>query len=247
MAKLFCERLFSVRWMMHLDVYRNLVPTLWKGRSRPDLVGHDLHRNWVAVEAKGRSGPVAKKLMSEAKKQLQNLRRISGQFPSLKVATAVYFVEDDARVLMRDPDNFHDDAVDLDIECNRFVRDYYQPILDLFDVWPCIVEREQSDRFDKVSLANSGVVVGIDRAVVEQLRHRDDTDLARRLEAALPDAPQRLRPFEEGDDPRETDSVQPIDTHPHRSVGLDGILVELDSRWSPEQMRFEPKSRRSNG
>ncbi len=58
-AKLLAQKLFGVNWLMHLDVYRAILkPQLEPGASRPDLVGRDRSRRWLAFEAKGRSGGV---------------------------------------------------------------------------------------------------------------------------------------------------------------------------------------------
>lgn len=242
MAKLFSERLLKVRWLMHLDKYPNLGSILRKGKKRPDFVGLDAAGNWIVVEAKGRTGPASKALMSDAKEQCRNLRSIQSQYPSLRMATAVCFKGAAAQVLLEDPEDFDEDAEVLDLSRWQLITDYYRPIVDLLDGWgaPSIAEGEST--YIANPFPDFGVTVGLDKRVYDVLK-KTEWDPSEDLVPCLPKAASVLGRSE--DDQRSNVTEQPSSAprNPMLSVGLDGVLVQLGPEWSPQAMMREPKER----
>jgi len=91
-AKLFAAKRLNVFWLMHIEKYRDKYPMkFWKGKSRPDLFGLNNRRDWVVIEAKGRSNRFDYQTLLKAKDQTRQLRAIAGQFPALKVALESHF------------------------------------------------------------------------------------------------------------------------------------------------------------
>ena len=246
MAKLFNEQLFRVRWLQHLDKYKALVPKLWKGRSRPDLVGADSSQNWVAVEAKGRTNRADKNLLPNAKKQLQNLKMVAGESPSLRVASALHFDNGFAEVLLADPYEINPDAVDLRIAPDQFIRDYYAGIIDLVHYLPSQEVQIDGTTYLVAHLPDGAaeVAVGLDVRVLRLL----DQDIGGRefigqLIAVLPHTGNPMDLDHEGphfdwsrDEPDEPDTTT--------SRGLDGVVVRVGPSWSADRMCLAPQERR---
>src|SRR5258708_24977418 len=104
LAKLFANRLLSVPWMMHLDVYRQQLQPVLSGRSKPDFVGLNSNNDWVVIEAKGRTNDFEESVLQTAKAQTQKLATIQGTRPVLRVATLAYFAAGNLELVMRDPE-----------------------------------------------------------------------------------------------------------------------------------------------
>jgi hypothetical protein len=68
-------------------------------------------------------------------------------------------------------------------------------------------------------------------------------DFYGRLLEMLPKSPDRLRAHEDRESRGEADPPATPALDGNRSTGLDGVTVQLDARWSPENMRKEPHQR----
>ena len=90
-AKLVGAFLLRTPWLVHLKKLKRYHNLGLVGRRQPDLVGQDTRGGWVVVEAKGRTNSFSQAALNKAKQQTRSLRNISGQFPSLRVATESYF------------------------------------------------------------------------------------------------------------------------------------------------------------
>ena len=136
MCKLFAERFLDVPWLLHLDVYRSqLDPVLLRGRSRPDLVGQSLGRDWVVFESKGRTSSPTQGDKDKAKAQACRLTHVSGQKIAYGVALFSFFYRDELKVHWQDPkpDDEAEESEEpfrLQVEPNDFLEQYYRPILD---------------------------------------------------------------------------------------------------------------------
>ncbi len=122
-SKLFSARLFDTPWLMHVSNIDDI--RVWKDtKSRPDLVGLNKKREWVVFEAKGRTHRFDKKAIQTAKEQTRQIKSINGSYPLLKIATESYF-NDELKVVLQDPEEYDDDAVELKIDINNFLKKYY--------------------------------------------------------------------------------------------------------------------------
>lgn len=91
-AKILGARLLDVPWLFHFSLIGAIGGTATlKGKSQPDLVGLRRNRDWVVVEAKGRTLGYSASAMASAKLQTRQLRKINGSYPSLRVAVQAYF------------------------------------------------------------------------------------------------------------------------------------------------------------
>lgn len=94
-CKLFASRLLATPWLLHLDVFKNSIPTRNLGRSRPDLIGeHAVSNAWSAFETKGRASKPSQEDRLRAKMQALRLVSVHGRPCSLHVGTFTYFVND---------------------------------------------------------------------------------------------------------------------------------------------------------
>lgn len=170
MTKLLANRLLATPWLLHLDVYKNqFVFGFGSSRKKPDLVGMDGNRNWIIFESKGRTNGIEAELLTKAKLQTRNLRRIGGMLPRLRIAIATYFKKGELLVDWEDPDEFNDEGFDLDTSSSEFLSNYYRLI---FNVLSSNETREfngyRIHTFDAVSLT-----VGLDNTIYDAYRSND--------------------------------------------------------------------------
>lgn len=142
-------RLFRVRWLMHLDVYHDLIsPTIHAGRSRPDLVGVDDDGDWYVFESKGRTSPPSLKDKKKAKDQAGRIISIGGKTPTLASSCFTYFKGNDhfshvkqAECFLEDPpfddeknEKDHHVLHEMHLSTEKIILDYYRPMLDLLSL-----------------------------------------------------------------------------------------------------------------
>lgn len=129
-SKLIVEKLFGVPWLLHLDVYRSTLNPRLAFKTRPDFVGIDANQQWIVVESKGRSWSLPNKTMAKAKEQTRSLRNINGELPVLKVAIGSCFSTKKMNAKLWDPEEYDENAEDLEIDSNQLIRAYYSPIVE---------------------------------------------------------------------------------------------------------------------
>lgn len=175
-AKLLASRLLHVPWLMHLDVYRGrLQPIRLAGsKVKPDLVGLNSRRDWIVIEAKGRSGPRDSRVVGQAKSQTRCLRRVAGALPVLRIAHVAYFRKDELRTHWVDPDEYDDNASDVEITREEFLTTYYAPLRAALN--DARVEEREDGLFRIRTIPELDVRLGL----------RVDVDIATRLGAELP-------------------------------------------------------------
>ena len=236
-AGLVARRLFDVRWPMHLDVYQqSLHPNLSRS-GRPDLVGTDHLGRWCVIEAKGRSNGIEGGLVAKAKDQTLKLRQVCGQEPRFRIASVAFFSRGGHLSLrLADPIAHHPHAVDWNFTENQFLRDYYQPFVNLLDrnidasatVGKAEMESEDVDGMDILvaPLPDVDLRIGLARRIYDLVRLKDparnevnDTlDLRQSIVRAI-----SLRP---------SSILEDMPARQTRTfVGTDGILVRLGPSW----------------
>jgi len=165
-CKLFSAKLLQAPWVMHLDVFRQRLDLVLRGRSRPDLVGPILlSTDWVVLESKGRAfapNTVAKR---DAKRQAQRVIRVYGRPPRFRVGAITYFQNDILQFFWRDPetDKYQNQEPIEIIPDKETWRYYYQPIYSLFRQRLPI--SEGISPFSLLQIEEADVQVGIHPAI----------------------------------------------------------------------------------
>lgn len=220
-AKILGARLLDTPWLFHLSMVAALGgTTILKAKSQPDLVGLRGNRDWIVVEAKGRTWGHSNSAMLSAKLQTRQLRRINGQYPSLRVAVQASF-DPHLQWAIEDPPEIDDSASDINFNVEDALEMYYSATTAATDLG---MDRKIQDRvFIVGEIPEIGVTIGLDRKLRDQLRNRSVTSGSSRL------APQRMSE--------------------HGKAGMfhlfpDGLAISLDERWSSERMSESPRSRR---
>lgn len=231
MAKLFAFRLFDTPWLFHVSLAKaQRVNMKFKPntKSQPDLIGQTRSGDWIVVEAKGRTNSFEQDALEKAKKQTRMIRQINGVDPWLRVAAQAFF-DPALSVHLDDPPEFDPRAWDLQLEMETAYKNYY--------AFTTALQRQRSDTLSTRSVhgrtflahsdRESGVVVGIDKELLAILSESTGATLSERMLKYASHAG--------------TDGTAEFETH--APVYPDGVLVELDGRWSHEQMLREPHQR----
>lgn len=230
-AKLFAERLLRTPWLLHLDVYKDLLHPSLVGSSRPDLVGINNASEWIVIEVKGRTRTVNSVDKSKAKDQTNQLTHINGVVPALKVGLIAYFnTGDKLEVFLKDPP-IDQNRPSYYLDEGDYFYNYYRMFVDFIDsqynVTSNIVEGNRHYYMKYVSEIDAEIC--IDREIyglvkeVEGYRER------------LLIIPRILANGSIGD--KKNYSV-PDDSEDDRvAVGNDGICVRLGSSWRLKQQQ----------
>jgi hypothetical protein len=215
LAKLFANRLLSVPWLLHLDVYRQQLQPILAGKSKPDFVGLNAAYDWVVLEAKGRTNEYEDSVLQRAKSQTQQLTTIQGNQPVLRAGSLAYFSAGNLQFAIRDPkgEDGREKIRDLPLSKDALIRAYYR----LFQAWfqeATSVQTEEIEgrRYRLLALPDFELSIGL------------PLDMEERLIALEPAKEQRLREDNE-------------------FIGADGLLVRVGTVWSSEKMRLEPQAR----
>lgn len=222
-AKLVAARLLNTPWLFHLSRFKQDGGNLTlSGNSQPDLIGLDAHRNWVVIEAKGRTNGFSSDALLKAKDQTRKLRRINGRLPALRVGIQAYFSP--CLELMLDdpePEEFDDDALDVIAEQRDLLRGYYSFAHSVTkgssDVRKVFGRQYAFHRIEDV-----GVTIGLDHRIQASFEHHDIIGIVGELRAD--DEPTVLR-----DGPLTTFA--------------DGVAIQLDERWAENRMLRQPGMR----
>ena len=235
LAKLMARKLLGIDWLMHLDVYHDLLQPGLLESGRPDLVGLDARRQWHVIEAKGRSNGLDGSVVRKAKEQTLKLRTIRGREPILRVASVAHFSRESLSLRLEDPVGQDIDAVDWDFTENQFLRDYYDPFAALIDQNGSFGTGEsntnaQSETVDGIDflvadLPDVDLAIGLERTIYEF--HRSADDVADAIHQALRFASTiGSRTLERSDVPPTTHGDSDTDF-----VGSDGIFVRVGRMW----------------
>ena len=233
LAKLMARKLLGIDWLMHLDVYHDLLQPDLLESGRPDLVGLDARHQWHVIEAKGRSNGLDGSVVRKAKEQTLKLRAIRGREPILRVASVAHFSRESLSLRLEDPVGQDVDAVDWDFTENQFLRDYYDPFAALIDQNGRFGTGEfntnaQSEtvngmEFLVADLPDVDLAIGLDRRIYELLRSEDDVSDA--IHQVLDFALARGT-LDRTDEPPTTDGDSNT-----VFVGRDGVLVRVGRIW----------------
>lgn len=236
-AKIICARLLDTPYVFHLSMLKSLGGTaVLHTKSQPDLIGCSRKGNWIVAEAKGRTGSLNDDAMKKAKLQTRQLRKINGIFPSLRVAIQAYF-SPELSFEVSDPDEYDEEAADIDFDLKVAIRDYYSYVLSSSQS-----SRSETKVFDREYLFRDvdevGISVGIDSAILKSLEAGNESFLSLGT---------NFRPqFEERIG---ADTVELLELKREEGESIvffpDGLAISLDQRWSSDKMRMEPQQRQA--
>ena len=238
-AKLFAAKLLGISWLMHLDVYQDLLDPQISGNLRPDLVGIDSNSDWVVIEAKGRSNGLNKAHVRKAKKQAQAVAKIAGRRPTQYIGLASYFSSrnNTLKVFLVDPpvEEGHG-IIELDITSDAYIRDYYTPARSFLesDYGHITTVRDNDRPYLTKRIMEADIHVGLDERVYKLLGRGEDTPLSEELFRILFDVPH-------SSEQRIMNSAEDFDRR--LTVGGDGFYVELGDSWNSELMSRPPQQR----
>jgi len=212
-TKLLSNRLLNIPWLLHIDVYRDQFERggqafgFGSSRVRPDLIGLDNRRRWVVMEAKGRTNTMENTLLTRAKNQTRNLRRIGIDYPNLRVAVVAHFNNGRLIVDWEDPEDFNEENFDIKTDSEEYLRNYYKLIFN-------ILSSNNSTEFGEYvtyTFQDINITVGLEKKIFEAYKTENLKDTQ----------PTEILSFEQ---------FSKITDHEFFS-GKDGVIVGLGSNW----------------
>jgi hypothetical protein len=207
-AKVNSAEFLDTPWLMHLDVYQDLYPAeTWKGNKRPDLFGLNRRRDWVVIESKGRTGGFDAEAFKTAKSQTRNIKKIDGAYPGLRIATELFFRSEQVSIRLEDPPDFDENAPDLEIPMERFLMDYYRPLLELVSR-PGDDSKSRPDMLSR-TIEELDITVSMPLGLIQILRERSGERLVEEIIRYLENLQTETK------------------SEPNLELGGDGIRVEL--------------------
>lgn len=225
-SKLLAYRYLDTPWLVHLDRFKGKLTFDPGTEERPDLIGLNDKREWIIMEAKGRTNNAPRALMSKAKAQTQALKKIKGRLPVIRVACAAYATP--AEILSakwEDPEDFRENAPDLEISTEEFLEEYYAPIRNLINPNDPLIETVPFNdySFDIKYFAGIDLKIGLLNRPNSFYVH--DLDWYRKYKLELFASSIQNKALING------------------FVSPDGILIELGGTWDSENMSLEPTQR----
>lgn len=124
MSKLLASKLLNVHWLEHVANINTSVTTRVETKSRPDLIGLNARKEFVIIEAKGRSNAFNYDAQSKAKRQTRVINRVDNKQPVLRVASQSYF-ENFLEVEFEDPEDINPDSIDVETSLETYFEKYY--------------------------------------------------------------------------------------------------------------------------
>jgi hypothetical protein len=165
-VKLFSELALDVPWLLHVDRYRAAlgVTTSTLTNMRPDLLGLDVRGDWLAFEAKGRSGAFSTIPIAKGKYQLAQLLEVQGRSPKMRLVAQTYFKSDKLAFYCEDPDA---DLVGygINIPDDAYFSQYYGPVIEMLD--------RLSGSAPFADFTDIGLSIGLDPDIHRMVRSRD--------------------------------------------------------------------------
>ncbi|MFK4431391.1 hypothetical protein COM08_15470 [Bacillus wiedmannii] len=229
-SKLLAQKLLDTAWLMHLDVYDKVhIPTMVAGtKSRPDFMGRNNAGEWIVIEAKGRSNSYDKKAQEKAKDQTKKLKTIDGNKPILGAAVQSYITSAGYfRSRIDDPEEIQDDAINVQINQDKFLKLYYGPIIKLIYENNAIKKEHTicNNTYLIIEINEIDLTIGIEKSIYSVILDKK-TDFLE-LEKIL------LRNELGGWKNKDGTTF----------VGADGILITTGPKWASKNMFLEPEER----
>jgi hypothetical protein len=173
LTNIFCEKMLSTRFLMHVDRYATRFGVTFNAtRKRADLFGPDLRGGWIIAEAKGRSNSMESELEQTLIAQKRSIALVAGTAPILALGCVASFppktqmLEIDAF----DPDKDEIEAVHLDVNLDRYFLAYYEPFVAAIDFGGEEEIAGEDSEMIFVRLPLAGLRLGILRSIADRVR-----------------------------------------------------------------------------
>jgi hypothetical protein len=117
--------------MWFLDLYRKEYKAVVRRGQRPDFFSRTRDNQWLSLEAKGRANTPNANSLGLAKRQARALRKVNKKDV---VAHIVCWTMSRAGALearLHDPEIRKNKEIEIDVDYNQLLRDYYAPILEI--------------------------------------------------------------------------------------------------------------------
>ncbi|MEE1672441.1 hypothetical protein SNR37_001762 [Agarivorans aestuarii] len=124
MSKLFALRLLGIPWLEHVANVNSSISTKTTTKSRPDLIGLNVRKEFVIFEAKGRTNNFNNLAQTTAKGQTKVIHKIGTVQPALRVACQSYF-KNTLEVFIEDPEEIQDEPIDIEVLKHDYFKSYY--------------------------------------------------------------------------------------------------------------------------
>lgn len=124
MSKLFALRLLGIPWLEHVANVNSSISTKTTTKSRPDLIGLNVRKEFVIFEAKGRTNNFNNLAQTTAKGQTKVIHKIGAVQPVLRVACQSYF-KNTLEVFIEDPEEIQDEPIDIEVLKHDYFKSYY--------------------------------------------------------------------------------------------------------------------------
>lgn len=124
MSKLFALRLLGIPWLEHVANVNSSISTKTATKSRPDLIGLNVRKEFVIFEAKGRTNNFDNAAQATAKGQTKVIHKIGAVQPVLRVACQSYF-KNTLEVFIEDPEELQEEPIDIEVLEHDYFKSYY--------------------------------------------------------------------------------------------------------------------------
>ncbi|ELP5903215.1 hypothetical protein QTV49_005282 [Vibrio vulnificus] len=124
MPKLFALRLLGIPWLEHVANVNSSISTKTATKSRPDLIGLNVRKEFVIFEAKGRTNNFDNAAQATAKGQTKVIHKIGAVQPVLRVACQSYF-KNTLEVFIEDPEELQEEPIDIEVLEHDYFKSYY--------------------------------------------------------------------------------------------------------------------------
>jgi hypothetical protein len=172
LTSIFCEQLLSVPLLLHVDRYAaRFSVTFSATRKRADLFGPYGPGGWIVAEAKGRSNAMESGLRAKLTTQKRSIASIAGSTPSLALGCVASFPPGMSTLTIDafDPDKDEVEAVQLDVNLDRYFQAYYEPFVTAIDFGNVETVTEDSEMIF-ATLPLAGLRLGILRSIADRIR-----------------------------------------------------------------------------
>ena len=243
-AKLAADSLFGAAWLVHVDRVLRAHGIPVRG-SRPDFLGTDLFGCQLVVEAKGNS-ILNRRTVAAAKRQAASLSPLPGGGPHLAYAQVAHFRRGAWRFHLDDPPPENQESQVWDLGAS--LAAYYRPVFDVLRQLPTESREADDTVYAVAQFPEADLRLGLDQAILGALTvlleepNRYEPLLARLAERAHAESNRPTRDERQGPVWLMTRAME--ETRTRRSIGVDGVLVDLGDAWSDEQLIRQPEDRR---
>ncbi len=180
LARIAAERILNIPYLQHVDslIAKGIIKVVSGSNERGDLVGLDRNLNWHVIEAKGRSNTPSAEDRRKAKKQAEKISSIAGKAPETKSYCITHIDQISCEIYLNDPDDDPIEKLDLEINSDSFIKEYYDKIFkDFYNEKESMILSftDQDINFSLFRLGdgnNGNIYLGLESKILNDLRQQ---------------------------------------------------------------------------